>query len=69
MGSPIVRFLFTVQGRLKIFANMNLKILLTFMLCVELEKNSVAFIALAYALACIHQYALNQNFRLSAVSL
>lgn len=31
---------------------MNLKILFTLMLCVELEKKSVAFIAFAYVLAC-----------------
>lgn len=53
MGSPIVKFLGTVQGKLKSLAMINLKILFTFMLCVALEKNNVAFIALAYVLACI----------------
>ena len=52
MGSPIVKFLSTVHGKLKSFAMMNLKILFTFMLWVALEKKRVAFIALAYALAC-----------------
>lgn len=53
MGSPMVKFLCGVHGRLKTLAIMNLKILFTFMLCVALEKKSVAFIALAYPLACI----------------
>lgn len=53
MGSPMVRFLCGVQGKLKSLAVMNLKILFTFILWVALEKNRVAFIALAYALACI----------------
>jgi len=52
MGSPIVKFLSTVHGRLKSLAMINLKILFTFMLCLELEKKRVAFIAFAYALAC-----------------
>ena len=52
MGSPMVRFLCTFHGKLKSLAMMNLNILLTFMLCVALEKNSVASIAFAYALAC-----------------
>ena len=52
MGSPMVRLRSTVHGRLKSFAVMNLKILFTLMLCVALEKKRVAFIALAYALAC-----------------
>jgi hypothetical protein len=52
MGSPMVRFRSTVQGRLKSLAVMNLKILFTLMLCVALEKKRVAFIALAYARAC-----------------
>ena len=51
MGSPIVKFLSTVHGKLKSLAMMNLKILFTLMLCVALEKKRVAFIALAYALA------------------
>lgn len=51
MGSPSLRFLSTVQGKLKVFAVMNLKILFTFMLCVLLEKKSVALMALAKALA------------------
>ncbi len=51
MGSPTVRLRSTVHGRLKSLAVMNLKILFTLMLCVELEKKRVAFIALAYALA------------------
>ena len=55
MGSPMVKFLWTVHGRLKSLAMMNLKILFTFMLCVALEKKSVAFIALAYPLACINK--------------
>jgi hypothetical protein len=54
MGSPTVKFLSTVHGKLKSLAIMNLKILFTFMLWVALEKNRVAFIALAYALACFH---------------
>lgn len=52
MGSPIVKFLSTDQGRLNSFAIMNLKILFTFILCLALEKKRVAFIAFAYALAC-----------------
>jgi hypothetical protein len=52
MGSPMVRLRSTVHGRLKSLAVMNLKILFTLMLCVALEKKRVAFIALAYALAC-----------------
>lgn len=52
MGSPIVRFRSRVQGRLKSFAVMNLKILFTLMLYVALEKKRGAFRALAYALAC-----------------
>lgn len=54
MGSPRVKFLWRVQGKLKSFAIINLNILFTFMLCLALEKNSVPFIALAYALACTH---------------
>ena len=53
MGSPMVKFLWGVHGRLKSLAMMNLKILFTFILCVALEKKSVPFIALAYPLACI----------------
>jgi hypothetical protein len=41
-----------VDGKLKHFAMMNLNILFTLMLCVALEKNKAAFIALAYVLAC-----------------
>jgi hypothetical protein len=41
-----------------------LKILLTFILCVALEKKSVAFIALAYALACIYICHVQVNFML-----
>jgi len=52
MGSPTFRFLSTVQGKSKSFAVMNLKILLTLMLYVALEKNKVAFNAFAYVLAC-----------------
>jgi hypothetical protein len=52
MGSPMVRLRSTVHGRSKNLAVMNLKILFTLMLCVALEKKRVAFIALAYALAC-----------------
>lgn len=51
MGSPSVKLRCRVHGKLKSLAIMNLKILLTFMLCVALEKKSVAFITLAYALA------------------
>lgn len=54
MGSPTFRFLSTVQGKSKSFAVMNLKILLTLMLYVALEKNKVAFNAFAYVLACFH---------------
>ena len=61
MGSPTVRFRSTVQGRLKSLAVMNLKILFTLMLCVALEKKRVAFIALAYALAC-QQNQQHQHF-------
>lgn len=53
IGSPAVKFLSTVHGKLNSLAMMNLKILFTFMLWVALEKNRVAFIALAYALACM----------------
>jgi hypothetical protein len=72
MGSPAVKFLSTVHGKLNSLAMMNLKILFTFMLWVALEKNRVAFIALAYALACMHAqisiifdmtYQLNINFK------
>jgi hypothetical protein len=52
MGSPIVKFLSTVHGKLRSLAMINLKILFTFMLCLALEKKRVAFIAFAYALAC-----------------
>lgn len=52
IGSPMVRLRSNVQGKLKSLAVMNLKILFTFMLYVALEKNSVAFSAFAYALAC-----------------
>lgn len=51
IGSPIVRLRSTDQGKLKIFAVINLNILFTLMLYVELEKNKVAFRALAYVLA------------------
>lgn len=61
IGSPIVKFLFTVHGKLKSLAMMNLKILLTFMLCVALEKKRVAFIAFAYALACTKLYKLSHS--------
>lgn len=54
MGSPTLKFRSTVHGKLKSLAMINLKILLTFMLWVALEKKRVAFIALAYALACIY---------------
>lgn len=52
MGSPMMRLRSNVHGKLKILAVMNLKILFTLILYVELEKNKVAFSALAYALAC-----------------
>jgi hypothetical protein len=57
MGSPAVKFLSTVHGKLNSLAMMNLKILFTFMLRVALEKNIVVFIALAHALASICMHA------------
>lgn len=55
IGSPIVKFLSIVHGKLNNLAAINLKILFTLMLCVVLEKNNVAFMALAHALACEKQ--------------
>lgn len=63
MGSPTFKFLSIVQGKLKSFAMINLKILLTFILCVALEKNRVAFIALAYALACVNVPNINLEIK------
>ena len=58
IGSPMVRFLSASHGKLKSLAATNLKILFTLMLCVALEKNSVAFISLAYALAWMREHKL-----------
>lgn len=52
MGSPMVRLRSTVHGKSNNLAVTNLKTLFTLMLYAALEKNSVAFMAFAYALAC-----------------
>ena len=67
VGSPMFKFLSTVHGKLNNLATTNLKILFTLMLWVALEKNSVAFIALAHALACSNNTKIPAHFRTNIV--
>ena len=54
MGSPIAKIFPTVHGKEFGHKFLNLKILFTLILRVELEKKRVALVAFAYALACMY---------------